>query len=166
MPDHRATAIANEFLRLRANDSWPQQMLVQKLVYIANGWTLAITGEALVGEDAEAWDNGPVYRSIWDHIRDYGYGKPYNQLIDPNSGSPFSADLSREEMDIIHHVSRKYGPMGAVRLSEITHRPDTPWTKAFFGKGRNSRLDREAIRDHYVNLAMAGRERSQAADHR
>ncbi len=160
MPDHRAVAIANEFLERRANGAWPQQMLIHKLAHIANGWMLAISGQPLIGEDAEAWDNGPVYRSLWNHVRDHGYGSHHSMLVDPERGIPYKADLAPTERSIIDRVWRKYAPMGAVKLSELTHQPGTPWTKAYLERGRNSRLDPTDIREHYVKLAMAGREQS------
>ena len=158
MPDHSARAIANEFLRRRASSAWPQQMLIQKLAYIAHGWNLAINGEPLIEEAAEAWDNGPVYRSVWDHIRDFGYGGPNCELTTPQTGRVISEELSASERSIIDAVWRKYAPRGASRLSQMTHKPDTPWAKAYFGHGRNSPLDNNEIREHYLKLAVAGRD--------
>ena len=157
MADHSAVAIANEFLARRESDSWPQQMLVQKLAYIANGWNLAINGEPLIDEVPIAWDNGPVYKSIWDHIKEYGYGAPNCSLISPVTKKPVKEALSPSETDIVNHVWKKYGHMSASRLSAMTHEPETPWSKAYFGRGRNSALDNDEIKDHYVALAMAGR---------
>lgn len=161
---HSAKAIANEFLRRRGSDAWPQQMLIQKLVHIANGWNLAINGAPLVGEPAEAWDNGPVFRSIWDHIRDWGYGGPNCTLTNPASKAVIQEEISPQEQAVIDHVWRKYGNTSPYRLSAMTHEPDTPWYKAYFGlgRGRNSLLDNEEIKQHYIDLAMAGRAERQA----
>ena len=157
MADHSALAIANEFLARRESEAWPQQMLIQKLAYIANGWNLAINGEPLIDEAPKAWDNGPVYKSIWDHIKEYGYGGPNCELIDPRSNRPITETLSASESDVIDHVWKKYGHMSAQRLSAMTHQPETPWSKAYFGRGRNADLDNDEIKSHYVALAMAGR---------
>jgi len=157
MPDHSAVAIANEFLRRRDSAEWPRQMLLQKLAHIANGWNLVINGYPLIAETAEAWDNGPVYRSLWDHIRDHGYRGPARTLTDPDTGDVVTAALTPSERDIIDHVWRKYGPMGAARLSQMTHELGTPWTKAYFERGRNAPLDNDDIRSHYTELALAGR---------
>ena len=37
---------------------------LQTLVFIAHGWHLAVHGEPLVGEDAEAWSEGPVFPKL------------------------------------------------------------------------------------------------------
>src|SRR5690348_15136296 len=101
MPNYSATAIANEFLRRRGESVSPAQMLVQKLAYIANGWNLAINGEPLIRENAEAWDNGPVYRSIWDHIRDFGYRGDHCTLLDPVTNQEINVRLAEQEVSVI-----------------------------------------------------------------
>ncbi len=44
-------------------------MKMQKLVYYAQAWTLARTGEPLFDEPIEAWVNGPVVRALYDQHR-------------------------------------------------------------------------------------------------
>ncbi len=68
-----AAAIANEFLDLAEKDSRKlTQMHVQKLVYFAHGWFLALKREPLVRERVEAWDYGPVIRQLYDAFRSFG----------------------------------------------------------------------------------------------
>lgn len=133
-------------------------MLLHKLVYIAHGWNLAINGVPLIAERPEAWDNGPVYRSLWDHIRNFGYRGRHNTLVDPISGEEIRESLTDEEASVIQHVWRKYGKYSATELSKMTHEANTPWFKAYFSRGRNSSLNNEEIRAHYIKLALAGRE--------
>lgn len=156
MPNHRPTAIANEFLRRRQNSAWPQQMWIQKLVYIAHGWNLAINGKPLVNETPQAWDNGPVFRSIWDHIKENGYRSPYSTLVDAETGVEISDSLTDDEKEVIDHVWVKYGGFSAQRLSKMTHRPGTPWSNAYL-QARNALLDENEIKNHYIKLGKAGR---------
>lgn len=157
MPNHDARAIANEFLRRRGSDSWPQQLTIQKLAYIAHGWNLAINGEPLIDEAPQAWDNGPVYRSIWDHIKDYGYRGKNCTLVDPFTKEEIREPLSESEKAIIDHVWAKYGSKTSEELSDMTHQIGSPWYRAFFGRRRNALLSNSDIKQHYINLAMAGR---------
>lgn len=157
MPNHSPLAIANEFLRRRGSPGWPAQMQIQKLTYIAHGWNLAINGEPLVSEPPEAWDNGPVFRDIWNHVRDYGYKGPNCTLVDPFDKTEISEELLPSEKAIIEHVWNKYKGMSGVALSHMTHEPGTPWYQAYFGRGQNATLSNEEIKKHYIDLALAGR---------
>lgn len=164
MAGHLVLAVANEFLKLSPELT---NMQLQKLVYISHGWNLAINGSPLVSEQPEAWDNGPVFRTLWNALRNKG-GAPIGRQITPNSGGwfpaegqgdddPYSADLSQEERGVIDHVWKKYSKFGAFALSNMTHQPGTPWFKAYYQRGRNSLLDENEIKQHYRDLAIAGR---------
>ena len=157
MPDHSPLAIANEFLRRCAESVWPAQMKIQKLAYIAHGWNLAINDSALIDEAPEAWDNGPVFRGIWKHVRDHGYRGENCILIDPKSKSEFEAELSAGEQAVVEHVWRRYGHMDAKELSDLTHEPDTPWSEAYLQRGRNAHLSNDRIKEHYTNIAITSR---------
>lgn len=158
MPDQLPEAVANEFLKRRASAAWPQQMYIQKLVYMAHGWNLAINGEPLVIEPPQAWDKGPVFRRIWDHVRDHGWRGNNCTLIDPATGREIMAHLTDSERQIIDHVWGRYGGHSGEHLSKMTHEPGTPWYRAYFNRSRNAYLDNNEIRTHYINLALAGRE--------
>lgn len=153
MPSYDPRAIANEFLKLEGGPM--NQMRLQKLVYIANGWNLAINGEPLTDARIEAWDGGPVYRSIWNHIRDFGYN--VKDRFFGMQGERFKANLSDKEKAVISHVWKRYSGYTGLQLSKLTHQEGTPWSNAYFGKGRNAPLDQDEIRQHFVELALAGR---------
>lgn len=133
------------------------QMWLQKLVYIAQGWNLAVNGEPLVQEDVEAWDGGPVFRSIWNHIRDNGIDPKTRTLTGPFGGPSILEALEPREVAVIDHVWKKYSRFSGRELSEMTHRPGTPWTKAYMTAGQNASIPKQDIRDHYMKLARAGR---------
>ena len=154
MPDHAAGAIVNEFASL-SPIILPQKKL-QKLAYIAHGWNLAINDEALICESPQAWDNGPVFRSVWNAFRDRGWNNGFAKNPD---GELYKAVLLKEERAIIDHVWRRYGELDADELSDKTHEVGSPWWKAYFGRGRDEPLDDDEIRQHYVDLARAGRVR-------
>lgn len=152
-------AIANEFIE--RNGGPLNQMQLQKLVYIAHGWHLAIARKPLTSDRIEAWDGGPVYRRIWDHFRDYGTSVPEKgKMVDPTTAKPILADLTKQQHDVIDHVWSKYGGYSGIELSEMTHEPGTPWSNAYFGRGRNKPLSQIDIQQHFIELALAGRTQS------
>ena len=160
---HRAVEIANEFLRLPGAAGRLTQMHLQKLTYIAHGWNWAINNEPLIGDDIEAWSFGPVVRDLYEHTKFFG-SHPINRLITPDDSQvarffgdtgramPYQAALTDREKQVIQQVWNKYGRLSAIRLSELTHQPGTPWFQAF-QRGKNTQIDDGAIRTHYDELA-------------
>ena len=157
MPNHSTVAIANEFIRRHGGTAIPAQMQLQKLVYIAHGWNLAVNEEPLVSELPQAWDNGPVFRGLWNHIRDYGFGHKTKLLENAKSKLPVSEPLSENETAVIDHVWNKYRHLSGVELSRMTHKPGTPWSVSYFSRGRTSLIPNDEIKKHYVEMALAGR---------
>ena len=151
---HDPRAIANEFLKLNGNRGY-NQMWLQKLVYIAHGWNLAINDAPLVSGRIEAWDGGPVMRPIWDHIRDFG--RNADGLFGRTPEHTYEAELSDSEKAVIEHVWKRYGGYTGQQLSDMTHQEGTPWSNAYFGRGRNARLLDDDIKQHFTDLALAGR---------
>ncbi|MDB6118895.1 MAG: putative prophage protein, partial [Verrucomicrobiaceae bacterium] len=45
---------------------------LQKLLYYAQGFHLALTGAPLFEEDIQAWVHGPVVREVWQAFNQYG----------------------------------------------------------------------------------------------
>jgi uncharacterized phage-associated protein len=151
---HDPKAIANEFIKLNGNRP-PNQMWLQKLVYMAHGWNLAINNAPLVTPPIEAWDGGPVMRTIWNHLRDLGHNAGW--LLGKSSVEPYEAQLTDSEKAVIQHVWNRYGGYSGRDLSEMTHQEGTPWSNAYFGRGRNAWLSDDDIKQHFTELALAGR---------
>src|SRR5262245_11323328 len=72
---YNAKAIANEILDLAAADGKPlSQMKLQKLVYYAHGWNWALMDKPLLDEQIQAWNFGPVIRTLYRAFRRFGAG--------------------------------------------------------------------------------------------
>lgn len=169
-PMDRAVAIANEFLR-RAGPEGLTQMQIQKLVYFAHGWNLALNGWPLTTELPEAWTYGPVYRDLYDHTKYFGAGQ-INREITPDDDNamrffggesrrwPYRAKLTPEELEIIDAVWGRYGNLSGARLSALTHQSGTPWDATYkTGEGKNHSISNELIKAHYVEIADRVREK-------
>lgn len=42
---------------------------LQKLTYLSQGWSLALTGQPIFPEDFEAWKHGPINRELFNTLR-------------------------------------------------------------------------------------------------
>ncbi len=147
-----AISVANEFIRLGKEEGkffTPMQLL--KLVYIAHGWMLGFFDKPLINEDIEAWKYGPVIPELYQKVKSYGRERIKNEI---STRSIFSATpLSDEEKSVIHFVYRKYGELGGIRLSMITHQKGTPWSDIFSHEGWGDVIPNELIRNHYAHLS-------------
>ena len=157
--------IANEFIRRAAADGRAlTQMQLQKLVYIAHGWKLAITGHPLTHDDPEAWEYGPVYKELRRALRSYGRSNVEREIrnceyipgaFEDDDNAPAIAALDESETSIIDQVYDKYGKFHAFQLSALTHREGTPWTEVYdAGRGKFDEIPAELIRGHFVELAQ------------
>ena len=166
-----STAIANEFLRRAMRDRRPlTQMQLQKLVYIAHGWNLAINLRPLTTDDPQAWDYGPVYPDLWEAVRGYG-GQPVGRMIknSDNFANFFAddadqearAEITAQETDLIDRVYEIYGQYHAFKLSAMTHEPGTPWYQVFVdNQNPKGLIHNNIIGAHFIAL---GQQRQPAA---
>lgn len=132
-------AVANYFLSKEISHKLGKltQMKLQKLVYFAHGYTLAICDEPLIDEHFEAWEYGPVVPTLYHEFKEYG-PKPLPRLatdfdmdtleyietpaLDPNAVSgPMGL--------IFEFVCDVYGPLSAGQLSTLTHKKNSAWEK-------------------------------------
>jgi len=165
--------IANEFLRLAQEEGIKlDQMQLQKLVYLAHGYALAIENKPLVEDTVEAWDYGTVFRPLWDALTQYGRG-PVRRTIRWGDGSGFirkggkeaSARLTRSEKAIVRRVWDVYGRYPAFKLSALTHDPNGPW-KRHYVKGENRVIPNDSIREYFLNLIRQTNAKGRGSDQR
>jgi uncharacterized phage-associated protein len=157
---HSPEAVANEFLeRAHAAKRKLTPMQLQKLVYIAHGWNLAIRDEPLTNEAVEAWQWGPVYPSLYDALKRYGSGPIDDQIhrnnwaLDDKIRGPVIVDFfTGDEEAVLNKVWEQYGDLQAFQLSALTHDKDTPWSECYDGT-RHKRIPDETIRKHFLELA-------------
>lgn len=158
---HDVAAIANEFLRLaREEGRTLTNMQLQKLPYIAQGWSLALrNGQPLIEQPVEAWPYGPVYQRLYDSLAQYGSG-PVLDFIHENDGNPFlviddrgkqiSNNLTSDDRALIQAVWNNYRNYSAYQLSALTHQPNTPWSRT---REQHRRIiTNDLIQQHYIEL--------------
>lgn len=143
-----AITVANEFIRLGRQEGkrfTPMQLL--KLVYITHGWMLGFFNKPLINENIEAWKYGPVIPDLYQAVKRYGGNEVEEEI-------PAAAhqELTSEEKSVINFVYKKYGELGGIRLSMITHQPGTPWSRIFSHEGWGDVITNDVIREHYAEL--------------
>ena len=154
---HSARAIANRFLEI-AQEEGKQltNMQLQKLVYFAHGWHLALTGEPLLTDAVKAWNFGPVIPPLYNSLKVYGTGLVTEQIKRKNQveGEPpvvVKEPLSDYEERLLRRVWQVYGHMTGSEMSYLTHQPGTPW-EASWNKEKFSVIPESLIKEHFLSL--------------
>ncbi len=153
-----ARAIANQFLDL-ASDSGsaidPLQM--QKLLYLAQGWTLGLSGDALFREAIEAWEYGPVVPEIYHGLKMFGAAPVRGRLraFDPVRGQVVVAHepLGELESEIVAGVWEKYGSWSGPQMISLTHQRNSPWWNARNAGEHNARISDAEMADWFAEEA-------------
>lgn len=129
-----AEQVADYFLRLVDEDAGDSisNLKLQKLVYYAQAWHLALTGEPLFADCIEAWAHGPVVPGLYQKYRDFGWepirNEPWEPAAIPRPNGD-AVEMDDETVDILNEVWEAYGQYSAKRLEELTHSED-PWKNA------------------------------------
>jgi len=138
-----ASDIANYFLSIADSDEEVlSQLKLQKLLYYAQGFHLAIVGRPLFDENFLRWEHGPVVREVWDIYSKHG-----------SSPLPVEApacDLPLETRDVLDDVWRVYGQFSAWRLREMSHETP-PWKDA----RPNAVITKTAMREFFETQLTA-----------
>lgn len=126
-----AITIANELIARHGSRGAIDPMKLQKLLYFANGWWLALTGAPLIIERPQVWRYGPVYRPIYQRFARYGR----NPITQPDAIFPLGGAVERlpaddaEVRNLLDWIWAEYGGKSGPALSDETHRLGTPWRK-------------------------------------
>lgn len=146
--------IANFFL---SKSSLTQKKL-QKLVYYAYAWYIALNNEnineinnVLFNEQPEAWIHGPVFPSLYDRYKDYNW-REIEKI--KNDNKKINKDLEA----FLNEVWRKFGKFTADELEYMTHQEE-PWAKARkninIDERSNEKISSQDIFKYYNGLINA-----------
>lgn len=120
---------------------------LQKLVYYAQAWALALLHKPLFEEDFQAWAHGPVAVSIFNRYSTFGW-----------QALPVSAcdiELDEETTSVLNEVWDAYGHMTGKELEKLTH-SEMPWSSTRNGlppeAKSNAVIAKDVIAEFYNRL--------------
>jgi len=141
----KALDVANFLVRLAAAEDEPDYLThlrLQKLLYYAQGWSLALRDMPMFSERIEAWVHGPVVPDVYRSLA----GSGSDVILADRFPEP--PDLTDEEADFIESVWTAYKDFSAVRLRAMTH-AEAPWKAA-----RGNRPSEAACQNEITHEAM------------
>lgn len=123
---HTAAQVAGYFLSLTDEDAGDtiSNLKLQKLLYYAQGFSLALENRPLFDEPLVAWTHGPVVVEVYHAYKGHGSGAiPLPRGLDLRSFDKTTRELLNE----VYHV---YGQYAAWKLRGMTHE-EPPWRNAY-----------------------------------
>lgn len=105
------------------------QLGLQKLVYLCQGWHLAMADELLFRENIYAFKLGPVVRELRDR-----FGMCGKDPLPPYPLTDAERVLSPSAKQIINGVWEQYAHLHSSRLVDLTHEAGSPWDQIWHHK--------------------------------
>ncbi len=145
---YQVRAVANWFIQKGILEGNPiEQMKLMKLVYVAQGLSLAINPqEPICDAVVEAWKYGPVIRDLYHEIKVNG-NRPISKLLPQDEmligldddvteyEDPTVPSTDTKMIKILQAVWRSFGKYTGIQLSNWTHEEESPWDKFWNKKG-------------------------------
>lgn len=119
-------AVADHFIRKvdrEAGDDMTHFKL-QKMLYYAQAWHLAMNDERLFDNAFEGWVHGPVCHEVYDRFRHLGWSP-----ISVDDVLSTADDFDEETLDFLDEVWEVYSQYSAAKLEQMTHQEE-PWLEA------------------------------------
>jgi uncharacterized phage-associated protein len=154
---YSSIVVANSFLELARDCNYRvppvTNMKLQKLVYIAHGFTLAMLDAPLISSHVHAFQWGPVVPTLYEAVKRFGSGAIIDFIATlPNDIQSLAPDST--EAAVVQGVWDKYGKLSAAELSNITHKPGTPWSDVW-SVTPFAVIPNDLIQHHYLELIQA-----------
>lgn len=158
-----ALSVANYFIDLAKADNKPIKLLgLVKRVYIAHGFSLALTGKSLLDprfDKVEAWKYGPVIPSVYHSFKNYR-ANPITEktvvLEENNNDYAFVTPVLKDEQSkkIVQMVWKRYINFTDNQLVTITHHEGTPW-KICYEADKNIEIPDSFTKLYYEKLVKS-----------
>ena len=100
------------FLSHNKKKGYLDQLVLQKILYLAQGWSFVWDNKPLFNEDFEAWQFGPANREVYFYFRQYGRGE-----IPSCEGLEL---VDREAKDSLYVVWNEYYRYSTYDLAKLT----------------------------------------------
>jgi uncharacterized phage-associated protein len=141
---NKAIEAAKFFLSLVNSDTGElmSNLKLQKLLYYAQGFNLAITDKKLFDDKICAWAYGPVVPTAYHAFKEHGS----NPIPVENLNGDFSI-FDETEKNIMEQVYSEYGQYSAWKLADMTH-DEAPWKDTPL----NSEITDDKLVDYFSQL--------------
>lgn len=124
---------------------------LQKLLYYAQGISLALHNKPLFKDEILAWTHGPVVREIYDRYTIFGRN---NIRVLPGQKENAEEVLNiiendKQALEVLNLTYYNFAIYTAWQLRQMTHYDNSPWDITQKEKGLNNVIDQGLIKDYF-----------------
>lgn len=129
---------------LRSNEAAEEmtQLKLMKLLYLAQGVSLAAYGTPIFPDPIVAWKLGPAIDSV--HHRFAGKREIVGEITDQDRQDYEEVESNPEVSAVLNAVYETYGGMSASDLVNFTHKQD-PWIET----NQSGVIDPDSMKDYF-----------------
>lgn len=156
---HEAKKIANYVISRKATQKFSlTNMRINKLIYFIHGWSFRKYENGFIRNHFEAWDYGPVIKTVYDELKYFSDREIDQYIMYTNYANglreviPFD-DLGQSDFDFIDRVLDYYSSMRTAELVEMSHLAGGAWAKVRQSgsmPAASRRIPNDLIRDEFV----------------
>lgn len=148
----KAIDVARYFIALNADECKDEKsdlskLKIQKLLYYAQGYYLALYNKPLFDEKILAWEHGPVVKEVY-----MGLQSKTNEIFIPTETYKMRADeikkLKKNDKELIEDVFQLMGQYSAWKLRDKTHQED-PWVDNYKKGKKNIEIPLNDIKKYF-----------------
>ena len=122
---------------------------LQKLLYYAQGISLALYEKPLFNDEIEAWQHGPVVKNVYSEYSSFGRN-PIQIKIDENDEKMITElEENSETNNILNTTYNNFAIYTAWQLREMTHEDGTPWDITQKEKGFGVEIEQDLIKSYF-----------------
>lgn len=122
---------------------------LQKLLYYAQGLSLAINDKKIFDDKIYAWIHGPVVKSVYDILKKFGRNEINVKLTDNDLKLIEDIENDSDTSNILNLTYDNYGIYTAWQLRQMTHEAGGPWEETVRTKGMDKEITDSLIENYF-----------------
>lgn len=123
---------------------------VQKLLYYAQGISLAVRNQPLFEENIIAWPHGPIVREVYDLLKNNKRNDIPEKVANKNIDNIMEISSNSELLNILELTYDNFGGYTAWQLREKTHELGSPWEVVVDTTGLGSIIPNDMIKEYFL----------------
>jgi uncharacterized phage-associated protein len=152
--------IADFFIALsNSTQNLITNMQLQKLVYYAQAWHLAVEDAPMFDAEFQAWVHGPVIPALYARYKAFTWHPIERPDLTESDVERIKGLLPAESRDVLGEVAEEYFGLSAYELERLVHQEE-PWRRARAGlapdESSQAVIKNEWMRDFYRRFLTNG----------